>query len=213
MAYWVQPVRLDADRRLHVRCLTRAWSIQMKLLGRPVTARLNAAYPELAVAGLVAATAPLRLLVLGPAHWPHHELLTASLETAWHDVTQLYGTTTSPVFVHALDCALGAQVAVWSRFAGHNAEGHAPDWGTCGPDCPAADPEHRVQRADRTAFCRTAGRRLNRQMIDLGADMILALVPADPTSARRLAADLRYAHTAQVPVWEVHEPGALPRSL
>ncbi|MEU7191768.1 DciA family protein [Streptomyces sp. NPDC045369] len=80
LAYWVQPVRLDAGRRLHVRCLTRAWSIQMKLLGQPVTARLNAAYPELAVAGLVAS---LRLLVLGPAHWPHHELLTASLESAW----------------------------------------------------------------------------------------------------------------------------------
>ncbi|MFH9426512.1 hypothetical protein [Streptomyces sp. NPDC017529] len=137
------------------------------------------------------------------------------LETAWHDVTQLYGTTASPVFVHALDCALGAQVAVWARFAGHSAEGHAPDWDSCGPDCPADDPEHRMQRSDRTTFCRTAGRRLNRQMIDLGADMILAPSRPDPSTARHLAADLRNAHAAQaaqIPVWEIHTPGAPPRS-
>ncbi|MEV0604529.1 DUF721 domain-containing protein [Streptomyces sp. NPDC050315] len=206
VAYWVRPTQFDADRQLHVRCLTPAWSTQLKLLGQAMTARLNAAYPELAVAGIITATSPLRILVLGPPQWPHHELLITSLETAWHDVVQLYGPFSSLVCVHALHGRLGTEVACWTRFSGLSAEGHAPDWDTCRPDCPTNDPEHRGQRADRTTFCRSAGGRLNQQMIDLGADMVLALIPPDPASARRLAADLQYARAAQIPLWEVHTP-------
>ncbi|MGY3062386.1 hypothetical protein ACVWZD_006684 [Streptomyces sp. TE3672] len=99
-------------------------------------------------------------------------------------------------------------MACWARSAGLTTEGHTTDWDTCGPDCPTDAPEHRMRRKDRTTFYRNAACRLNRQMIDRGADLVIAVT----TPNRRFATDLRYAHAAQIPVREVHAPDASSKS-
>lgn len=154
------PPRLDADGKLYVRCFNSAWSTRIRLISKVLTQRLNAVRSDLGVAGIVAAAAPIRIRVLGPARWPHYELLTGSLETAWHDVTQEYGPSDSPVFVHGLPRRARDRGGLRGAIR-LTTEGHTTDRDTCGPDCPADDPGHRVQRKDWATFCRDAVRRLN----------------------------------------------------
>ncbi|MGR3935239.1 DciA family protein [Streptomyces sp. BRA346] len=202
VAEQARPVRLDTSGQLHVRCLIPAWATQMRQLSRQVADRLTAIRPESGVAGLTVVLSPARLLVIGPPKWQHQELLSPALEDAWHDVTQIHGPHQPLVIVHGLDGELGSTLAAWTQHAGVASESHTPEWDICGPDCPA-DPNHRQLRPDGTPYCPTAGRRLNQQMIDHGADIILALIP--PGSAD-LDADIRHARAVQIPVREIHSP-------
>ncbi|MBT1184903.1 hypothetical protein HET69_12910 [Streptomyces sp. CJ_13] len=201
-ADWVRPSHIDSQRRLHVHCMAPAWTTATKITGRSWIERWNSEHPSLPISGLVTATA-IRVLVIGPDKWPHVQPLIEALERVKQRASQLHGQAPLVFAYSRLDPA-GRHAGVWARTHRLHAHDFACNWEVCVPECPSEDPEHRLRRADGSSFCRNAGRRQNRHLIDIGAELIVACVPSKTPS--RLRADLQHAHDKGVPVWRVHEP-------
>ncbi|MFF9011170.1 DciA family protein [Streptomyces goshikiensis] len=89
-ADWVRPSHIDEQQRLHVHCMAPAWATAMKIIGKGLLERLNAARPSLAITGFVTTTA-IRVIVIGPDRWPHVDCLVEALENLWHDAAEVHG--------------------------------------------------------------------------------------------------------------------------
>lgn len=96
------------------------------------------------------------------------------------------------------DCDRGADqlaIACWHAWGGH-VETHPADWAApCRPSC---RPGHRYHRANGTVYCPAAGAYRNQHMVDLGADICVALFAAAPTAGT--AHCVRAARTAGIPI-------------
>lgn len=63
-------------------------------------------------------------------------------------------------------------------------ETHPADWDTCGPGCVLGDAAHRRATTEgRLRYCPRAGHRRNQEMVDAGADVVLAFVLDDSPGA------------------------------
>ncbi|MFH9426003.1 DUF2493 domain-containing protein [Streptomyces sp. NPDC017529] len=110
-----------------------------------------------------------RIVVTGSRAWTDAQLLADVLLDTWHDATQLGHT--SIVIVHGGADGADTLAGLWARGHGLDVEVHEADWEHCADDCP---PGHRRSRARGGDYCPTAGPRRNQQLIDAGADLVVA---------------------------------------
>lgn len=116
------------------------------------------------------------------------QLIRVALVHAWRQLGS--GT----VLVHGAAEGGDTIAAQWWTTGGLQVEPHPADWATCGPDCP---PGHRKSNR-RGEYCPTAGHRRNQAMVDLGADLCIAM----PRGVSRGTYDCaRRAYVAGIPVW------------
>ncbi|WP_425300572.1 SLOG family protein [Nocardia wallacei] len=137
----------------------------------------------------------LRLLVTGSRDWTDRAAMRDALATAWRDLQP------GPiVLVHG--AAEGADLMaaeIWTN-GGLPDEPHPADWDICRPEC---DHPPRYRR-DGTQYCQAAGGYRNQEMVDAGADLLLAF----PMPGSRGTWDcLRRAKIQRIP-WRVIEVGS-----
>lgn len=193
----VKPIAFDAERgRLLIECINRAYLIQARLLAGTLITNLNAALGADIVHTMVVRVRPIRILVTGSRSWEDVELLDDALRDAWHDATQVFGPEHPVVIVHG-DCRKGADFFArhWAVANGIRQEKYPADWtGPCVPECPD---DHRLNRANGQSACPTAGPRRNEQMVQLGADILVAF---QRDNSRGTADCIRRAAQAGIPV-------------
>lgn len=84
----------------------------------------------------------------------------------------------------------------WRAWGG-TVELHPADWSApCPPECPP----HRFHRANGTSYCPAAGKRRNQHMVNLGADVCIALFAAGRTAGT--AHCVNTARDAHIPIIE-----------
>ncbi|MFJ8677182.1 DUF2493 domain-containing protein [Streptomyces sp. NPDC093589] len=134
-----------------------------------------------------------RILVTGSRSWSDARLLADTLLDVWHDATELGHN--SIVIVHGGADGADTLAGLWAAGQGLDVEVHEADWsGPCGPECP---PGHRKTNARGSDYCPLAGHRRNQQMIDAGADLVVAFQRA---GSRGTADAMNRARKAGLPV-------------
>lgn len=115
----------------------------------------------------------MRILITGSRDWMDiHAIERALLK--YHPVdAQGFDLPDKPTLVHG-DCPRGvdSMAKIAAKFLGWTLEPHAADWvGPCRPEC---KPGHRRRNNFGGTYCPNAGHYRNQDMVDLGADVVLA---------------------------------------
>ncbi|MFF9787239.1 DUF2493 domain-containing protein [Streptomyces nigrescens] len=116
---------------------------------------------------------PIRVLVTGSRDWEQPQIIDDALLETWHDISQVHGPERDWIIVHG-GCYDGADkfAARWATTNRVLTEAHPADWnGSCTADCPS---NHRRRRTNGKTYCPLAGPIRNQDMVDLGADLVLA---------------------------------------
>ncbi|MFD7667799.1 hypothetical protein [Streptomyces sp. NPDC059788] len=146
----VEPLGIDAQRRLHVLC-DPAYSTQLRLIWKSVLARINEIVPEARLSGLLASVRP-RIVVLAVAtdDFADEQLVADVLLETRHDVIEVFGPEHRVVLQLLGESGFDHQVARWA--AAHTAatsSTSAPVYVTAHPADHAAHGEGAVWARDR----------------------------------------------------------------
>lgn len=111
----------------------------------------------------------MRILVTGSRNWINRRVILEAIEA-----TAAAASIGEPVTVVHGACPTGADsmADMAARRLGFTPERHPADWnGPCRKDCP---PGHRRADRNNVDYCPKAGHHRNQDMVDLGADVVLA---------------------------------------
>jgi len=198
------PVAFDKERGLLlVECLNHGWAIQVRLLVPHIAKRVNAALPAPVIKVIGICVRKVRVLVTGSRRWTLRQELHEALFDAWHDAIQCFSDTTPLVIVHG-DCPTGADAMAkqWAIDNGIPHEPHPADWAApCPESC--ARLQHRKTSPQHGEYCPLAGYRRNQQMVDLGADLVLAFQRQNSPGTAHC---IRRAEAAGIPVRRIEDP-------
>ncbi|WP_236246911.1 DciA family protein [Streptomyces sp. CC210A] len=147
----VEPLGIDAQRRLHVLCESPAYSTQLRLIGKSALARINEIVPEARLSGLFASVRPrIAVLVVATDDFADEQLVADVLLETHHDVSEVFGPEHQVVLRLLGESAFDHQVERWA--AAHTAatsSTSAPVYVTAHPADHAAHGEGAVWARDR----------------------------------------------------------------
>lgn len=156
-------------------------------------------------------TSTVRILETGSRDHTDRDLIEGALLDAWHDATQLFGSSIKLIVVEG-GCPDGADDITHRWALDHVEDGIGyeripADWDNCASSCPPGPGHRRRKRPGDTAhpgrlddYCPGAGPRRNAQAVDRGAHLCLGFPLGRSYGTRNC---MKLAHAAGIPVREV----------